>query len=92
MNRNHWHNDSEIGGTKRTELATFEENEFPVGLGVWDMPRSRQFVQIASGYSRVITGFLKGQYLFIGDQQPFQTVEPFEYQKIVHFVSFWIKK
>ena len=61
------------------DLLPFEKDQFPVGFGVRNMPRGGKLVQIASGYTRIVTGFLKGQYLFIGDQQSFQTVEPFEY-------------
>jgi hypothetical protein len=56
------------------DLLLFEKNQFPIGLGVRDISRSGKFVQVAPGYTRVVTGFLEGQYLFIGDQQSFQTV------------------
>jgi len=45
--------------------------------------RCGKFVQVASGYPCIVTGFLKGQYLFVRYQKFFQTLEPFENQKIV---------
>ena len=52
----------------------FEKDQFPLGVGVRDISPSGKFIEIAPGYSGVVTGLFNGEYLFIGDQQPFQTV------------------
>jgi len=70
------------------DFLPFEKYQFPVGFGVRYNTRCGKFVQIASGYPRIVTGFLKGQYLFVRYQKFFQTVEPFENQKIVHCFPF----
>jgi len=69
-------------------FLTFEKYQFSVGFGVRDYASCGKFVQIASGNSRIVTGFLKSQYLFVRYQKFFQTVEPFENQKIVHCFPF----
>ncbi len=71
------------------QLPLLEENQFAVGLGVWDVPRSGQFVEIASGDSGIVTGLLKGEHLLVRGHQPFQPVQPFKYKIIVHWFPFF---
>tara|TARA_R110002012_G_scaffold39330_10_gene108868 strand:- start:3693 stop:3914 length:222 start_codon:yes stop_codon:yes gene_type:complete len=48
------------------ELLPFKEYHFSIGLGMRDISRSGQLVQIAPGNSGIVTGLLKGEHLFVG--------------------------